>query len=103
MSWNSWEDRPIYHRQDLHHCRVSVVRVPFHILIGLLHTKKPSSNSAPCCFLPDLTDPLWLHVGCRSCSERNGRSDKHPFHILMTCQDESTHQLGEPMCRAFIT
>src|ERR1700744_4902911 len=71
-SRSSCECRPVYHR----HRRVSVVRVGFHIHIGLpLRMKSPSSSFAPCCSLPDLTDPLWLHVGCRSCPERNGRSD----------------------------
>jgi hypothetical protein len=81
MSWNSWECRLTYRR----HRRVSVVRVGYQILIGLLpRMKKLLNNSIPCCSLLGLIDPLWLPVGCRSYSEHSGRSDRQMMPTMTT-------------------
>jgi hypothetical protein len=74
-----------YQKRGLPHAGVPVVRVGYHILIGLLpHMKKLLNNSIPCCSLLGLIDPLWLPVGCRSYSEHSGRSDRQMMPTMTT-------------------
>jgi len=76
MSWISCEWSSRLSSSPACFCRKSWISYP-HWPPSTYHMKKPSSNSVPCCSLPDLIDPLWLYVGCRSCWAQRQRNSAY--------------------------